>query len=57
VIIEWFPTGTNIGHEPGPADTTWPVTPGSTAAPGVHLTTTPRELKYEVTFVGAFGSE
>jgi hypothetical protein len=44
-MIERFPTGTNIGHDPGPAETTWPVTPGSTAAPGVHLTTTPRELR------------
>jgi hypothetical protein len=30
---------------------------GVTVVDGVHLTTTPRELKYEVTFVGAPGSE
>lgn len=49
--------GTKIGHEPAPAETTWPMTPGATAAPGTHLTTTPRVPIYEVTLVGAFGAE
>ena len=42
VTTELFLIGTKIGHEPAPAETTWPITPGATLAPGVHLTTTPR---------------
>ena len=33
------------------------MTPGATSAPGVHRTTTPLAPKYEVTLVGALGSE
>ena len=48
--------GTNIGHDPGPAETTYPVTAGRTSVAGVQRTTTPFVPMYEVTLSGAFGA-
>jgi hypothetical protein len=48
---------TNIGHDPGPAETTYPVTAGSTSAAGIQRTTTPLAPMYEITVRGAFGKE
>jgi hypothetical protein len=48
---------TKIGHDPGPAETTYPVTAGRTSVAGVQRTTTPFVPMYEVTFSGALGAE
>jgi len=52
-----FFAGTKTGHDPAPAETTYPVTAGVTSAAGVQRTTMPVEPNLEVTDVGAFGSE
>jgi hypothetical protein len=57
VTTEVFLAGTNIGHDPGPAETTYPVTAGRTSVAGVQRTTTPFVPIYEVTVRGAFGKE
>ena len=57
VTTEVFLAGTNIGQEPGPAETTYPVTSGRTLVAGVQRTTTPLDPRYEVTFSGALGAE